>query len=84
LSHASLVVQQFIAKKCIPVITQPPYSLDLGPITEAHVTTREDIKSNVMVELQKIPKEAFRQCFQQLQDQWNKGEGERVRERERV
>jgi hypothetical protein len=32
----------------------------------------EDIKPNVMAELQKIPKEAFRQCFQQWQDQWRK------------
>jgi hypothetical protein len=25
-SHTSLVVQQFLAEKSIPVITQPPYS----------------------------------------------------------
>ena len=29
--HTSLVVQQFLAEKSIPVITQPPYSLDLAP-----------------------------------------------------
>jgi len=28
-SHLSLVVQQFLAEKSIPVITQPPYCLDL-------------------------------------------------------
>jgi len=31
-SHTSLVVQQFLNEKSIPVITQPPYSLDLAPI----------------------------------------------------
>jgi hypothetical protein len=30
-SHTSLVVQQFFAKKNIPVITQPSYSPDLAP-----------------------------------------------------
>ena len=29
--HISLVVQRFLAEKSIPVITQPPYSLDLAP-----------------------------------------------------
>jgi hypothetical protein len=32
----------------------------------------EDIKSNVTAELQKIPKEAFRLCFEQQQDRWSK------------
>jgi hypothetical protein len=30
-SHTSLVVQQFLAEKSIPVITQPPCSPDLAP-----------------------------------------------------
>jgi len=30
-SHTSLVVQQFLAEKSIPVIIQPPYSPDLAP-----------------------------------------------------
>ena len=30
-SHTSLVLQQFLAEKSIPVITQLPYSLDLAP-----------------------------------------------------
>jgi hypothetical protein len=29
--------------------------------------TMDDIKSNVMAELQKIPEEAFHRCFQQWQ-----------------
>jgi hypothetical protein len=30
-SHTSLVVQQFLAEKSIPVINHPPYSPDLAP-----------------------------------------------------
>jgi hypothetical protein len=30
-SHTSLVLQQFLAEKTIPVITQPPHSPDLAP-----------------------------------------------------
>jgi len=32
----------------------------------------EDIKWNGTAELRKIPKEAFRRCFQQWQDRWSK------------
>jgi len=34
--------------------------------------TMEDFECNATAELQKIPKEAFRRCFQQWQDQWSK------------
>jgi len=37
-----------------------------------HFATMEDIKWNATAELQKIPKEAFRRCFQQWQDRWSK------------
>jgi len=37
-----------------------------------HFATMEDIKWNATVELQKIPKEAFRRFFQQWQDRWSK------------
>jgi hypothetical protein len=77
-------VQQFIAEENIPVITQPPHSPDLAPsdfwlfptlkmgLKGARFATIEDIKSNATAKLRKIPKEAFRQCFQQWQDRWSK------------
>jgi len=83
-SHTSLVVPQFLAEKSIPVITQPPYSPDLAPsdfwmfptlkmgLKGAHFATMEDIKWNATTDLQKIPKEAYRRCFQQRQDRWSK------------
>ncbi|PNF21699.1 hypothetical protein B7P43_G10331 [Cryptotermes secundus] len=82
-SHTSLVVQQFLAKKNIPVIAQQPYSPDLAlsdfwlfPTLKIGLKgtcfpSIEDIKSNAMAELQKIPKEAFHHSFQQWQDQWS-------------
>jgi hypothetical protein len=41
-------------------------------LTGARFATMEVIKSNVTAKLRKIPKEAFRRCFQQWQDWWNK------------
>jgi len=82
-SHTSLV-QQFLAENSIPVVTQPLNSPDLAPsdfwlfpilkmdLKGTGSTTMEDIKSNATAELRKIPKEAFRWCFQQWQDRWSK------------
>ena len=76
LSHTLLVVQQFLTEKNIPVIPQPSYSLDLAlsdfwlfptlkmGLKGTYFATMEDIKSNAMAELQKIPKDAFHCCFQ--------------------
>jgi hypothetical protein len=63
-------VQQFLAEKNIPVMTQPPYSLDLAPsdfwlfptlkmgLKRTHFATMEDNKLNEIAELWKIPNEA--------------------------
>jgi hypothetical protein len=69
-------VQQFLAEKCIPVITQQPYSsgltasgfwlfraLKMG-LKGTSLATIGDIKSNATAELQKIPNETFRWWFQ--------------------
>jgi transposase len=75
--HASHVVQQFLEEINIPVITQPPYSPDLAPsdfwlfltlkigLKRTHFATIEEIESNASAGCRKIPKEAFRRCFQQ-------------------
>jgi transposase len=79
-SHTSLAVQQFVTEENIPVVTQPTYSPDLAPsdfwlfptlkigLMGTRFAAIEDIKSNATAELQKVPKEAFCRCFQQLQD----------------
>jgi hypothetical protein len=77
-------VKQFLAEKSIPVVTQPLYSPDLAlsdfwlfptlkmGLKGTRFATMEDINSNVMAGLQKIPKEAFCQCFQQWQGRRSK------------
>jgi hypothetical protein len=71
-SHISLVVQQFLAEKNLPVMTHPQYSPDLSPLKMELKGTRsattEDLKLNAKAELQKIPKEAL----EQWQDRWSK------------
>jgi hypothetical protein len=74
-----LLCSNFSPRKAF-VITQPPYSPDLIPsdfwlfpipktgLNGTRFTTMEDIKSNAMAKLRKIPKEAFHRCFQQRQD----------------
>ena len=83
-SHTLFVVQQFLAEKSIPVITQSSYSPDFAPsdfwlfptlkmsLKGTRFATMEDIKSNVTAELRRIPKEAFHRCFQQWLDRWSK------------
>jgi hypothetical protein len=62
-NHTSLVVQQFLTKKNIPIITKPPYSPDLAPsdfwLFPTHFATTEDIRANLTAELWIIPKEVF-------------------------
>jgi hypothetical protein len=69
-------VQQLLIEEDISVIIHPPYSPDLAPsdfllfptlkmgLKGRRFTTTEDIKSNVMAKLRKIPKEAFCRHFQ--------------------
>jgi hypothetical protein len=75
---------QFLAKKSIPLITQPPYSPDLAlsdfwlfstlkiGLKGTRFAPMEDIKSNATAELREIPKEAFCRCFQQWQNRCSK------------
>uniref|UniRef100_A0A8C4X9K6 Protein GVQW3-like n=1 Tax=Erpetoichthys calabaricus TaxID=27687 RepID=A0A8C4X9K6_ERPCA len=82
-SHTSFVVQQCLADKNIPVITQPPYSPDIAPcdfwlfptlqmgLRGTRFSTVEDIQSSGTPELWEIPQEAFRRCFQQWQNRWS-------------
>jgi hypothetical protein len=84
-SNSSLV-------KSFLFITQPLYSLDLAlsdfwlfptlkmDLMGTGFITMGKSKLNAMAKLQKIPKEAFCQCFQQWQDRCSKSERERERE----
>jgi hypothetical protein len=78
-SHASLVVQQFFAKRIflsspnhhtLRISLQVTFDVSYSGNWPQWDTfcNMEDIILNVMTELQKIPKEAFCQLFQQWQD----------------
>lgn len=83
-SHTSIVVQTWLAEKKIPLLHQPPYSPDIAPsdfwlfpklkkgLKGNRFDTVEDIKTNVTVELRKIPQQDFHRCFQQWQERWSK------------
>jgi hypothetical protein len=81
-SHASLV-QELLSKTTF--LSSPTHctvldltssdfwlfpALKIG-LRLTHFTTIEGIKSNAIAKLQKIPKEAFHECFQQWQVQWS-------------
>jgi histone-lysine N-methyltransferase SETMAR len=77
-SHSALVVKTFLAKHDVVEISHPPYSPDLAPadfflfpsVKTALQWKRfqdvEDIKKNVMAELNTVPLEAFADCLQKL------------------
>jgi hypothetical protein len=70
-------VHQFLAEKNIPLTNQQQFFSDLflGDLLLFYIlkmdlkggqfSTMEDIKSDSMIKLQNISKEAFDQCFQQ-------------------
>lgn len=83
-AHNALSIREFLAKKNIAVLEQPPYSPDLAPcdfflfpkLKEVMKGTRfddaEDIKKAVTTELRSIPQESFQQCMQAWQRRMDK------------
>lgn len=83
-AHSSQLVQTFLAKHSIPVVRQAPYSPDMAPcdfwlfpklkmpLKGTRFESRDDIMRNTTMELNSIPKEAFKRCFQQWYDRWDK------------
>ena len=79
-AHSLHLIQIFLAKHGIPVVHQPPYSLDMAPcnfwllptLKGSSFESREEIMQNAMAEMTTIPKEAFQKCFRQWKDQWVK------------
>ena len=76
--HTAVSMNEFLAKtKSIPVVPQPPYSLDLSPcdfflfprfknhLKGCHFGTLDNIQKSVTDELKGIPAEAFQHCYEQ-------------------
>ena len=81
-AHSAHVVQQFLAKHGIPVVSQPPYSPDLAPcdfflFTKIKMALKgklfqdvDEIKQNATKELRGVSKIDFHRCFQKWQERW--------------
>ena len=82
--HSSHLIQGFLEKHNIPLIRQAPYSPDMAPcnfwlfsklkmpLKGTRFESREDVMWNATAQLDMIPQEAFKKCFQQRQDRWKK------------
>ena len=83
-AHAALSVAQFLASKCITVMPQPPYLLDLAPcdfflfqkakspVKGHHFESTEDIQRSVMKALNDIPQAVFQECYKEWQHRWKR------------
>jgi len=75
--HKAVSINEFLAEKSIPVVPQPPYSLDLSPcdfslfpqlknhLKGRHFGALDNIQKSVTDELKGIPAEAFQHCYEQ-------------------
>jgi len=75
--HTAVLINEFLAEKSIPVVSQPSYSLDLSPcdfvlflrlknhLKGRHFGTLDNIQKRVTDELKGIPAEAFQHCYEQ-------------------
>ena len=75
--HTAVSINEFLAEKRIPVVTQPPYSPDLSPcdfllfprlknhLKGRHFGTLDNIQKSVTDELKGISAEAFQYCYEQ-------------------
>jgi [histone H3]-lysine36 N-dimethyltransferase SETMAR len=81
-AHSAHVVQQFLAKHGIPVVSQPPYSPDLAPcdfflfpkikmaLKGKRFQDVDEIKQNATEQLRGVSKNDFHRCFQKRQERW--------------
>ena len=75
--HTAISVNEFLAKKGISVVPQPPYSPDLGPydiflfpklkfhLKGHHLGTVDNIQKVVTDQLRALPHEDFQHCYQE-------------------
>ncbi|UYV66791.1 hypothetical protein LAZ67_4002869 [Cordylochernes scorpioides] len=84
--HTAHLVTSFLAKNGIQILPQPPYSPDIVPNDfflfpklkkedkevqkGRHFDTRDDIIEKSMFTLKSIPKEAYKNCFDNWEKRW--------------
>jgi transposase len=81
-AHTAHSIQVLLASHGIPVVLQPPYSSDMAPydfwlfpqlkrvMKRKRFEDTDAIKKNATCTLNTIPKDCFRNCFEQWQDRW--------------
>jgi len=82
-AHTALSIQEFLAKKNIPVLPHPPYSPDLAPcnlylfpklkskLKGRHFGTMVNIQKIVTDELNTLTENDFKYCYDQWKKRWN-------------
>ncbi|UYV77869.1 hypothetical protein LAZ67_15002625 [Cordylochernes scorpioides] len=80
--HTAHLVTSFLAKNGTEILPQPPYSPDITPndfflfpklkavLKGRHFDTREDIIEKSLLALKSIPKEAYKNCFDNWEKRW--------------
>ncbi|UYV80186.1 hypothetical protein LAZ67_18001955 [Cordylochernes scorpioides] len=80
--HTAHLVTRFLAKNGTEILPQPPYSPDIAPnnfflfpklkavLKGRHFDTREDIIEKSLLALKSIPKEAYKNCFDNWEKRW--------------
>ncbi|UYV71886.1 hypothetical protein LAZ67_9000881 [Cordylochernes scorpioides] len=80
--HTAHLVTSFLAKNWTEILPQPPYSPDIAPndfflfpklkavLKGRHFDTREDIIEKSLLALKSIPKEAYKNCFDNWEKRW--------------
>ncbi|UYV82559.1 hypothetical protein LAZ67_21002757 [Cordylochernes scorpioides] len=63
--HTAHLVTSFLAKNGTEILPQPPYSPDIAPFD-----TREDIIEKSLLALKSIPKETYKNCFDNWEKRW--------------
>ncbi|UYV61654.1 RPS10 [Cordylochernes scorpioides] len=86
--HTAHLVTSFLAKIGTQILPQPPYSPDIAPndfflfpklkavLKGRHFDTREDIIEKSLLALKSIPKEAYKNCFDNWEKRWRWGVAE--------
>ncbi|UYV69737.1 hypothetical protein LAZ67_7000533 [Cordylochernes scorpioides] len=80
--HTAHLVTSFLAKNGTEILPQPPYSPDIAPndfflfpklkavLKGRHFDTREDIIEKSLLALKRIPKEAYKNYFDNWEKRW--------------
>ncbi|UYV70801.1 hypothetical protein LAZ67_8000674 [Cordylochernes scorpioides] len=91
--HTAHLVTSFLAKNGTEILPQPPYSPDIAPndfflfpklkavLKGRHFDTREDIIEKSLLALKSIPKEVYKNCFDNWEKRWRCGKAERYYQR---